>query len=131
MHKLLPAPKNISFHFLRPFSTLAIKIVLWTALSLFIATNIISRQHLALSNQAVLGETTEIKSTNTLIQQYDYWKAVIHKHPDYRDAYYNLSLIACQLKKFEEARAYLDTVLSLDPNYQGGNNLRSLINESK
>lgn len=73
---------------------------------------------------SVLGTTTDPKSVLALWEkeadehnkQYAFWKSVATTKPDYRDAYIQLTSLAYQLKKIDEARAWIAKAVTLDPN---------------
>jgi len=88
---------------------------------------------LALQNSAVLGITSQKDSQsnreqkyNTSVQQYSAWQTIVSRHPDYRDGYFQLAVLAYQLNKFSESKKYLQKVRSLDPNYSGLTSLEVL-----
>jgi hypothetical protein len=68
---------------------------------------------------AVLGESQERPdpSLEALTEEHTYWQNVIETHPDYRDGYFNLAVIAYRMSKFSDARMYVEKVKELDPNY--------------
>lgn len=55
-----------------------------------------------------------------LTQQRAYWEHVVAEHHDYRDGYMQLALLSYQLGNTNDARLYVERVLSLDPNFEKG-----------
>jgi len=58
------------------------------------------------------------KQRSTYVQSYETWKEIIAEKPEYRDGYVMLAYYAQEIGKTDEAKEYLQRVLSLDPNYQ-------------
>jgi methionine-rich copper-binding protein CopC len=83
---------------------------------------------------SVLGAEIENDSLkrryDAIAKEYAYWQSVVSLHPDYRDGYYSLALDAYELGKLPEARAYLTTVRSMDPNYPGIDKLQLLLTKN-
>lgn len=63
------------------------------------------------------------KITNEL----NFWKAFISKHNNYRDAYFQASILEYKLGNKELARMYLDKGLALDPNSEKGKNIERFL----
>lgn len=53
----------------------------------------------------------------------EYWEGVVRKYPDYKDAYFQLAILAYQLGEKEEAKQAITKVLELDPNDSTGREL--------
>ena len=49
-----------------------------------------------------------------------YWEDVVARHPGYRDAYFKLAVLSYQLGEKGKAKEYLETSLSIDPNFSQG-----------
>jgi len=47
---------------------------------------------------------------------YTYWKTVIQKYPDYRDAYLTLAVLCIRMDNTDEAILHINTAYTLDPN---------------
>lgn len=67
----------------------------------------------------------------SLEKEYAYWQSVVIAHPDYRDGYYTLALLAYELRRIPEARVYVQKVAEIDPNYQGLAKLTSLLHQEE
>ncbi len=76
-----------------------------------VATNVLGAQT---EFQNVLSEWDYAASTNERL--YDYWKQITSKHPEYRDGYVQLAQASYDLKRFNEAKTYLNQALMLDSN---------------
>ena len=72
-------------------------------------------------SQQILGAQNQTSPTpkekNNLEEEYQYWLAIVSDHPDYRDGFYRLAVVAYQLGYVSEAREYLERTRSLDPNF--------------
>lgn len=68
------------------------------------------------------------RQRQALENQVEYWKGIAEKHKDYRDAYFQLSLLEYQLRDLESSRMYLKKVFELDPNFEKGKELEKLLN---
>ncbi len=84
----------------------------------------------AAKNTAILGASDSLATENAAIQnRYDYWQNVIRNHPDYRDGYYMLALLAFQRGNMDETRIHLNKLKILNPNYPGIAPLETLLSE--
>lgn len=59
-----------------------------------------------------------------------FWENEAKKHPNYRDAYFNLALINFQLKNFDSSKNYLKKALDIDPNFEKGRRLEEILSNS-
>lgn len=57
----------------------------------------------------------------------EFWEGIVRKYPDYRDAYFSLSLLEYQRGNTQKARVYLQEALSLDPNFKEGRALEKVL----
>lgn len=71
------------------------------------------------THTSVLGEAQEHPdpSFESLTRAHSYWQNIVGSHPDYRDGYFNLAIIAYRMNNFPDARMYVKKVKELDPNY--------------
>lgn len=113
-------------------ASVVLRASIWLLLALFVGTNIglavhpIRQQSNVLGAEVASGQNLDLTAVQ---KQFDSWKDVVANHPDYRDGYYMLSLLAYQLRKFEESRAYLATVKHLDPNFGGISEMEALLSK--
>lgn len=56
-----------------------------------------------------------------------YWQQVVGKYKNYRDAYFQLSILEYKTGDKEKARDYLQRVLELDPNFEAAKKIESLL----
>jgi hypothetical protein len=56
-----------------------------------------------------------------------FWKNFITKHQDYRDAYFQASILEYKLGDIQKARIYVEKGLSLDPNSKNGRKIEALL----
>lgn len=138
-HKLTDSkgdfPHNSRFFpasLLRMLPKLAQKIFMWTALAaiVFIYT---TTQKQAQST-SVLGsaddqskQATEQRNYEILQKQYAYWQTVISSHPDYRDGYYALAVLAYKLGRDADVGMYIGQVQKIDPNFVENERLQSVL----
>lgn len=67
----------------------------------------------------VLGQYKKIKEEKRYVQsKFEYWQGVVRKHPDYPDAFYEVSLYSLKLGDKETAKLYLERALTLDPHFK-------------
>lgn len=57
------------------------------------------------------------------------WRQIVSLRPDYRDAYFELAVLAYRLNHIEESKQYLAKVFELDPNYQPARELEKALNK--
>ncbi len=55
-----------------------------------------------------------------LKKEQQYWADVVSRHPGYRDAEFKLAVVTYQLGDKDKARAYLNEVFTIDPNFKEG-----------
>lgn len=68
------------------------------------------------------------KEKSEVVQNIKYWETVVERHPDYRDAYFQLSLLEYRLGEKEKSKKYLQKTLELDPYMIEGDKLGKLLN---
>jgi hypothetical protein len=59
--------------------------------------------------------------------KYEYWKSIMHKHPEFPIAYYETAIYALRLDRKEEARVLLHHALLLDPDFAQAEKLKNQI----
>lgn len=57
----------------------------------------------------------------------NYWRNQIEQRPDFRDAYFSLSLLSYQLGDFNESRLNLEKTLKIDPNFEKALEFRKIL----
>jgi hypothetical protein len=62
-----------------------------------------------------------------LTKDLNFWKDFIAKHQDYRDAYFQASVLEYRLGDISKARMYVEKGLSLDPNSEDGRKIEALL----
>lgn len=55
------------------------------------------------------------------------WEKVVSQKPNYRDGYFKLAIIYYQLKDLDKAKENLDKAFELDPNFEKGRELESIL----
>lgn len=65
-------------------------------------------------NQQELGRRDALHQSLSKHQRY--WKEVVSKYPDYKDAYFQLAIVSFQLGDTEQAKIAIGKVLEIDPN---------------
>lgn len=61
-----------------------------------------------------------------LENELNYWQEIVADKPDFRDAYLQMAAIAYQLRRLDEAKAYIDKARKLDPNFEPAKKLEEL-----
>lgn len=56
-----------------------------------------------------------------------YWQNQVNEKPNYRDAYFSLALIYYQIKDFKNSQENLEKAMSLDPNFEKGEELQGIL----
>lgn len=64
----------------------------------------------------------------SVIKQMNFWESEIKARPNYRDAYFSLALLSFRLRDMESARRNLNEALRLDPNFEKGRELETILN---
>lgn len=111
------------------------KTFLWLILILSILTSLTATDQAltipsADKTKAILGASDSLAAEHAAVQnRYDYWQNVIRNHPDYRDGYYMVAVLAFQRGNISESRMHLNKVKVLDPNYPGIAPLEPLLTE--
>lgn len=62
-----------------------------------------------------------------LTKELKFWEDFIVKHQDYREAYFQASILEYKLGNTFKAKAYVEKGLSLDPNSENGKKLESFL----
>lgn len=139
---LLPAPKHDAI--LKRIFTTTQKMIFWIALIGLIGinahltqpwiNNLLTEAFIPDGSRAILGAQSDKTSASQnsghyqqVTTQYAYWQSIVALHPDYRDGYYMLALLAYKLGKYTETKTYLMKVQTIDPNYPGPETLRALL----
>lgn len=81
-----------------------------------------ANKELAQNSSSVLGASTQTADPSritydAMLQEYAYWQSAISTHPEYRDGYVQLAILAYELKKYTEANMYITKISAIDPNY--------------
>lgn len=111
------------------------KTFLWLILILSILTSLTATDQAptipsAAKTKAILGASDSLAAEHAAVQnRYNYWQNVIRNHPDYRDGYYMVAVLAFQRGNIRESRMHLNKVKVLDPNYPGIALLEPLLTE--
>lgn len=63
----------------------------------------------------------------SLTKELNFWEDFISKHKDYRDAYFQASILEYKLGNVNNAKKYVGKGLSLDPNSEDGKKLKQLL----
>lgn len=85
----------------------------------------------------ILGATTNPQAildqweheAQELKEKYAFWQRVADTHPDYRDAFVTLTILAYQLEKLDDARAWLTRARALDPTSPTIHEIGKFLNE--
>ena len=64
-----------------------------------------------------------------LTKELKFWESFIAKHQNYRDAYFQVSVVEYRLGNSAKARMYVGKGLSLDPNSETGKKIEDLLNK--
>ena len=113
--------------------SVAAKAGMWGLLVALLGANIQAFKTQGEANKDILGASTgrsiqqSTQSNEALEKNFSEWQKTIQQHPDYRDGYYMLAILAYQLNRIEEAESYLSVVKKLDPNYDGISPLEALL----
>jgi hypothetical protein len=63
----------------------------------------------------------------TLVKNLNFWKDFISKHENYKDAYFQASILEYRLGDTPKARMYAEKGLTLDPNSQDGEKIKQFL----
>lgn len=69
------------------------------------------------------------RQRDSLIKELKFWEFFIAKHKDYRDAYFQASILEYKLGKITQAKIYAAKGLSLDPNSGDGKEIEDFLNK--
>lgn len=58
-----------------------------------------------------------------------FWESFIAKHQDYKDAYFQASVLEYKLGNSSKAKMYVEKGLSLDPNSEDGRRIEKILNK--
>lgn len=64
-----------------------------------------------------------------LTKELKFWESFIQEHEDYRDAYFQASILEYKLGNISKAKMYIEKGLSLDPNSKDGRKIEELLNK--
>lgn len=64
-----------------------------------------------------------------VVKEVAFWEDIVKQYPNYRDAYYTLSVLSYRLKEYDKAKMYLGKALFIDPNFEKGRELEKILNE--
>lgn len=59
-----------------------------------------------------------------------FWQNEVKERPNYRDGYFSLAILYYQLKDYRNASENLDKAMTLDPNFEKGKELRSILDSN-
>lgn len=63
-----------------------------------------------------------------LTRELNFWEDFIFKHKDFRDAYFQASILEYKLGNTSKAKAHVEKGLSLDPNSEDGRKIEKMLN---
>jgi hypothetical protein len=63
----------------------------------------------------------------TLVKNLNFWEDFISKHENYRDAYFQASILEYKLGDSSKAKLYVEKGLALDPNSQDGKKIEQFL----
>ena len=66
-----------------------------------------------------------------LEEKINFWQSIADKYEGYKDAYFQIALLAYRLGNFEKAKEYNNKALLLDPNFEDAKKLEALLEENK
>lgn len=69
------------------------------------------------------------KERQEIIKEVEFWKTVVTKYKDYRDAYFQLAILEYRLGDFRASKFYLQKTFELDPNFDKGRELEKILNK--
>lgn len=84
-------------------------------IGLDLEANMQAKQAIDLERQAL---TTDLK----------FWESFVAKHQDYKDAYFQASILEYKLGDSSKAKMYVKKGLALDPNSDEGKNIEKFLN---
>lgn len=93
---------------------------------IFILTVIVVGLDLHANTQAKQAIDSEKKK---LTRELKFWEDFIAKHQDYRDAYFQASILEYKLGNTSAAKNYVKKGLSLDPNSENGRKIEEFLNK--
>lgn len=64
-----------------------------------------------------------------LTKELKFWESFIAKNEDFRDAYFQASILEYRLGNMSKAKKYAEKGLSLDPNSKDGKKIEELLNK--
>lgn len=64
-----------------------------------------------------------------LTRELSFWEDFIFKHKDFRDAYFQASILEYKLGNTSKAKLYVEKGLSLDPNSKDGKKIEDFLNK--
>lgn len=69
------------------------------------------------------------RQRDNLTKELKFWKSFIAEHKDYRDAYFQASILEYKLGKIDQAKISVEKGLSLDPNSENGRKIEEFLNK--
>lgn len=66
-----------------------------------------------------------------IISKIQYWQDITNKYKDYRDGYFQLSILEYRLGNFKGSKFYLQKTLDIDPNFEKGRELEQILLSTK
>lgn len=70
-----------------------------------------------------------IAERENVVKDLNFWNKEVLEKPNYRDGYFKLSLLYYQLGDYRNSIETLDKVMSIDPNFEKGKELKKIIEE--
>ncbi len=67
------------------------------------------------------------KERQKIAKDIEFWQNTTQKYPDYRDAYFQLAILEYKIKNIDLAKKYVQKALELDPNFEAGEKLESVL----
>lgn len=64
-----------------------------------------------------------------LMKELAFWEQFIHKHKDYKDAFFQASILEYRLGNVSSAKMYAEKGLSLDPNSENGKKIEEFLDK--
>ena len=68
----------------------------------------------------------DLERTN-LLKEVSFWESFLKKNKDYRDGYLQLAILEYKLRNANKAKFYLSQALEIDPNFEKGRELESVL----
>lgn len=118
-----------SLQFPRIFLTFTEKYFLVTFVSFVLVIVIVV---VGLNLYKVISQKQKIdRERQEVISKIQYWQDITNKYKDYRDGYFQLSILEYRLGNFSKSRLYLQKALDLDPNFEQGRKFEQILLSTK